>query len=141
MKKTTLFIVTLIIASGMVLSACGMQGSSASLAGTSWKLVSFGPAKNQAPAASGVQTNLDFGKDGTVSGSFGCNSFSGNYQVQNGDIVFSQVISTMMACAGPQTDQETTAFKVIRGTARFTIAGNTLTIYAASGDNVLTFSK
>ncbi len=141
MYKTYLIVLTLLIVSGLILSACVSQGNSSGLAGTSWKLVSYGPAGNQAPAAPGVETSLVFGRDGTVSGNLGCNSFSGNFQVTNGNIVFSQMISTMMACLGPQMTQELIALKIMNGTVRYTVASNTLTIYAASGGNAITFSK
>jgi heat shock protein HslJ len=141
MNKITLIILTLLVASGLLLSACASQGTPASLTGTSWKLVSYGPFGNQTPATSGIDTNLDFGKDGTVNGNLGCNSFSGNYQVTNGRIVFSMMISTMMACPGPQMSQEGIGLKIMNGTVRYTIAGNQLTIYSASGDNAITFLK
>ena len=68
MNKPTLTILTLLITLGLLLSSCGSQITPACLPGTSWKLVSYGPAGNQTPAASGIDTSLDFGKDGTVSG-------------------------------------------------------------------------
>ena len=141
MNKIALTVVTLFTASGLLLSACASQGTPASLPGTSWKLVSFGPAGNQTPAASGVDTNLDFGKEGTLNGNLGCNSFSGNYQEINNNIAFSMMISTMMACVGPQMTQEDIGLKIMNGSVRYTIAGSKLTIYAATGDNAITFSR
>ena len=141
MNKIALTVVTLFTASGLLLSACASQGTPASLPGTSWKLDSYGPAGNQTPAASGVDTNLDFGKEGTLNGNLGCNNFSGNYQETNNNIAFSMMISTMMACVGPQMTQEDIGLKIMNGTVRYTIAGNKLTIYAATGDNAITFSR
>jgi heat shock protein HslJ len=141
MKKISLTILALLVTSGLILSACASPASSASLPGTSWKLVSYGPAGNQTPAASGIDTNLDFGTDGTVNGNLGCNSFSGNYQVSNGKITFSMMISTMMACVGPQMTQEDIGLKIMNGKVRYTLADNHLTMVAASGDNAITFSK
>ena len=141
MKKISLTILTLFVILGLILSACASTVSAASLPGTSWKLVSYGSAGNQTPAASGIDTNLDFGMDGTVNGNLGCNSFSGNYQVSNGRITFSMMISTMMACVGPQMTQEDIGLKIMNGTVRYTVAGNHLTMLAASGDNTITFSK
>ena len=141
MRKITLIIITLLVALGLVLSACASQTTPADLPGSSWKLVSYGTAANQTPAASGIDTNLDFGKDGTVNGNLGCNSFSGNYKVTNGNIAFSMMISTMMACVGPQMTQEDIGLKIMNGTVRYTVAGNQLTLYASSGDNSITFSK
>jgi heat shock protein HslJ len=121
MNKITLTVITLLAVSGLLLSGCASQGTSASLPGTSWKLVSYGPVDNQTPAASGVATNLDFSKDGTVNGNLGCNSFSGNYQATNGNIVFSMMISTMMACQGPGFMQEGLALEVMNGSVRYTL--------------------
>ena len=141
MNKLPLIFITLVVIAGLILSACASQGTSAGLTGTSWKLVSYGPVGKQTPAAAGIQTSLDFGKDGRVSGNMGCNSFGGNYQVRGGNIVFSQIVSTMMACQGPQMDQEGATLKVMNGTAHFQLDGNMLTIYAASGDNAITLSR
>ena len=140
MKKITFTFITLLVASGLILSACGSNGTSANLKGTSWTLVSYGPAGNQTPAAPGIGTSLIFGMDGQVSGNMGCNSFGGNYELTNGKIVFSQMISTMMACQEPQMTQETTSFQVMTGTVNFKLEGNTLTIYDASGAMAITLS-
>ena len=141
MNKIPLTILILLIVSGVIFSGCTSGGTSIDLTGTSWKLVSYGPVGKQTPAAAGIQTSLDFGKDGRVSGNMGCNSFGGNYEVRGGNIIFSQIVSTMMACQGPQMDQEGAVLKVMNGTARFQLAGNTLTIYASSGDNAITLSR
>jgi heat shock protein HslJ len=139
MNRFTFAFITLLAASVLVLSACA--GTPASLPGTSWKLVSYGPAGNQTPAASGVDTNLDFGRDGTVNGNLGCNSFSGNYQVSGGNVEFSMMISTMMACPGPGFTQEGIGLKLMNGTVRYLLAGNKLTLFAASTGNTITFSR
>ena len=139
MNKSALSLITFLGACGLVLAACASAGTQAGLAGTSWKLVSYGPAGT--PAAPGIDTNLDFATDGTVNGNMGCNSFGGNFEVKNDTIVFSQVISTMMACQGPQMMQEGTAFKVMNGTVHFQISGKMMTIRAASGDSVIVLSK
>jgi len=141
MNKITRTMLIFLIALGLVLSACGVGGASVELKGSSWKLVSYGPVGNQVPAAAGITTSLDFGKDGTVSGNMGCNSFGGNFELKNGKLVFSQMISTMMACQGPQMAQEDAALKVMNGSVSFQVDGSTLTIYDASGANAITLSK
>jgi heat shock protein HslJ len=141
MNKTTFSILALLVISGLILSACAATGGSASLAGSSWSLVSYGPVGGQTPAASGIETHVNFGSEGRVSGSVGCNYFSGDYKVKNDSIVFGQIMSTEMACPEPQMMQENTAFQVMTGTARFQVEGDTLTIYAASGDSAITLSK
>ena len=71
----------------------------------------------------------------------GCNSFGGNYDVKGGNLAFSQMISTMMACPEPQMTQEGTAFQVMNGTVPFEIQGNTLKIHDASGATTLILSR
>ena len=45
--------------------------------------------------------------EGRASGHSGCNSFSGSYQLESGNrIRFSQMVSTMMACADMTIEQE-----------------------------------
>jgi len=131
----------LLVCSGLVVTACAGCGASVDLNGTSWKLVSYGPVEKQIQAAAGIQTNLNFGTDGMVNGNMGCNSFGGNFELKNGKLVFSQMISTLMACQDPQMAQEQAALKVMNGTVSFKAEGNTLTIYDASGANTITLSK
>jgi heat shock protein HslJ len=141
MTKVTLTIITILLATGLTLSACASPTTLASLSGTSWVLVSYGRVGSQTPAASRIRTSLIFGADGQVSGSLGCNEFSGNYKVNDGKLDFGPLASTLMACPEPQMTQEGTAIQVLTGTARFTLDGSTLTIYDTSGANALMLSR
>ena len=141
MIKNILTFITLVVASELILSACAAQGSSPGLKAISWRLVSYGPPAHQILAAAGIQTNVDFYKHGTVDGNVGCNSFSGNYEVKSGNIVFSMILSTMMACHGSQMDQERVPLKVLTSTVRYQVQGNSLVIYAADGASSITLSK
>lgn len=140
MRKIQLFLVTILAAAGMMLSACNSSTTGADLAGTSWTLVSYGSAENQTSAAVGVQTNLDFSKDDKISGNLGCNGFGGEYRVKGAEIVFDQLISTMMACPEPRMTQENTAFKVLNGTVQYQLDAGTLAIHSAGNTLVLTFA-
>lgn len=139
MNKITLSFLTLLVVSGLMLSACGLAGDP--VKGTSWKLVSYGPAGKQILAVAGIETSLDFGADGRVNGNVGCNSFGGNYEVKNGKIVFTEMLSTMLACQGPQMDQERAVLQVMNGTVSFQLQGNSLVIQAADGVDAITLSK
>ena len=80
---------------------------------------------------------MQFNLDGQVSGSFGCNQFSGRYRVNGGKITFEQIISTLMACQEAQMSQESTGYQVLTGTATFELDGNNLVIYDVSGENAI----
>jgi len=51
------------------------------------------------------------------------------------------MISTMMACPGPGFTQEGIGLKIMNGTVRYSLAGNQLTLFAASGGSTITFSR
>ncbi len=53
-----------------------------------------------------LQTTLEIGADGKVSGNGGCNRFSGSATIEGGKITFGDLASTMMACAEAAMVQE-----------------------------------
>src|SRR5262245_21839668 len=88
----------LILLAGFLLAACSANAS-ASVAGE-WSLVSYGIPASPAPAASGVETSIEFSSDGTLGGNVGCNGFGGNYKVEGDTITFDQIVATLMFCEG-----------------------------------------
>lgn len=53
-----------------------------------------------------LQTTLEIAADGAVSGSGGCNRFSGSAKIEGDTIGFGDLASTMMACAEAAMNQE-----------------------------------
>ncbi len=137
MKKTPLFLLILFLP---VLAACAPGGAAVLLTGTSWRLVSYGPASAPKPAMPDVETNLTFRPDGKLTGNMGCNGFGGDYTIQGEKITFGPIAATLMACSDPQMAQEGAAFQVLKDTASFKLDGGTLTITSADGNTVLTFA-
>ena len=113
----------------LMLAACA-GGSSASVEGQ-WKLVSYGPASSQTPAAPDVETSIEF-KDGQLNGNVGCNGFGGDYSVKGDQMEFGPVMSTMMYCEAV-AEQESGTLAVVQETAGFVLDGDTLTITSADG--------
>jgi len=113
----------------LMLAACA-GGSSASVEGQ-WKLVSYGPAASQTPAAPDVETSIEF-KDGQLNGNVGCNGFGGDYSVKGDQMEFGPVMSTMMYCEAV-AEQESGTLAVFQETAGFVLDGDTLTITSADG--------
>jgi len=121
------------------LSACGANSpESPSLQGA-WKLVEYGSAGSMTPAVEDAAATLSFGDDGTVTGSGGCNSLGGDYEVKGDEITFGPITSTLMGCEEPRMTQESFVTQVLTGTAQYEIEGDTLTI--TNNDSVLVFSK
>ncbi len=108
------------------------------LTGQIWTLNSIitGDAVSSVPT--GVTATLQFNDDGTVSFNSGCNSGGGNYSVDGQAITFANLVTTEMACPGPQSDVEA-AFLAVLGAAAddFVIDADQLTLTA--GDSGLGF--
>jgi putative lipoprotein len=59
------------------------------------------------------QTTLDIAADGMVSGSGGCNRYSGKAEIDGSSIAIGPVAATKMMCLPAPMDQETTFFDAL----------------------------
>ena len=121
----------------LVASGCAARPS-ASLVGT-WKLTAYGPKETPTPAVTGAEATLTFDNKGGVTGNGGCNSLGGTYTVNEDQITFSDVVSTLMACDDSRMAQEGAVTQVLSGTAKYEIKANTLTL--TNNDMVLIFTS
>jgi heat shock protein HslJ len=106
------------------------------LDGTEWVLASL----NGGSPLTGAEVTLAFAS-GQVTGSAGCNSYSGPYTVQGEDgLAFSYIVNTEMGCLEPEgiMEQETQYLNALREAARFRLSEGQLEIFTARGE-VLTF--
>lgn len=112
------------------------------LAGTQWTLSSFGTPGAQTAALGGTPVTLTFGPDAHISGSGGCNSYGGGYQIADGKISFTKVVSTMMACMdGNVMAQERQYFDALNSSGAYEISGDALVIHTSDEKNTLTFQR
>ena len=135
MKKLKLYVISLFVLSGILLTACA-GGTSNSVVGT-WRLDSYGAPGKTTPAAADVDTSIVFRGDGKIEGNVGCNGFGGDYTVEGNTITFGPIVSTLMFCEGPVGDQETTTLNVLAETVPYTLEGETLTITSSDGSAVI----
>ncbi|HEY0725016.1 MAG TPA: META domain-containing protein, partial [Pyrinomonadaceae bacterium] len=110
------------------------------LRGTEWRLVSLGPAGAEADIVAGTTVTLKFGEDGRATGSTGCNSYGGTYQIRGDNISFSRLISTRRACLDQNANQQEQRFiSALEAANRFRLSANRLTILSDRGRNTLNF--
>jgi heat shock protein HslJ len=110
------------------------------LTGTEWRLTSFGAAGSETNLVAGTTVTLKFGEDGRASGSTGCNSYGGTYQVRGDNISFGRLISTKRACLDQNANQQESRFlSALESANRFRISSNRLTILSDRGRNALNF--
>lgn len=60
-----------------------------------------------------VEVFIQFGGDGRVSGSGGCNRFGGTYRQNEHDLSFGPLAATKMACEAPLGDVEAAVFTAL----------------------------
>ncbi len=135
MKK----ILVLLSMAVFALAACS-PGASSSVVGE-WTLISYGDPANPTPAAPDVETSIIFDEDGQVNGTAGCNGFGGDYTVNDDEITFGPLVSTLMFCEGPAGEQETAVFNVFVENASFVLDGEALTITSANGNALVVLAR
>ena len=127
------------VLAAVILAACA-PASSTTLVGD-WELVSYGLPSSLEPAATGVDTLIQFKSDGTLGGNVGCNGFGGDYKVSGSTIEFDQILATLMFCEGPAGEQETVILKVFAESAAYTLDGEILTITSADGSSMVVLAR
>jgi heat shock protein HslJ len=89
----------------------------------------------------GTQVVITFGPDGIVSGTAGCNQFSGGYGVEGDNITIGPLMSTMMACADEVMAQEAAVMAALEGAATWSVSGSTAEIRGAADTIQVTLSS
>jgi heat shock protein HslJ len=108
------------------------------LDGTAWTLTAI----NGNPVIEGTEPYLILDEN-SVGGSAGCNGTGGDYQVNNNQITFDGLVSTMMYCMEPEgvMDQESNFLNILSNAATFNITGNQLVIEAQGGEQLTFVSR
>ena len=111
------------------------------LAGTSWQLVSLGPVSATMPVVGESPITLQFNDDGQMAGQGGCNSYGGAYAVQDDSLQLGEINSTLIACADQAvTEQEQQYLAALRTAGRYTVTGDSLTIWYDGEQGALHFA-
>ena len=103
------------------------------LVGTTWTLTTIASGDAVSSVMNGTEVTAGFSADGTVSGSAGCNRYSGSYTRTGDQLSFSVLASTKMACADDVMSQESAFLASMAEVTSFTIDGPQLTLSDASG--------
>jgi heat shock protein HslJ len=88
-----------------------------------------------------TQATITFGPDGILSGTAGCNQFSGGYGVEGSNITIGPLMSTMMACEDELMAQEAAVMQALEGAATWSVTGSTAEIRGATDTIQVTLSS
>ena len=142
MRFAVLLVVLLITAPALVQAQPGRDLSTSQrvLAGTEWQLVSLGPPGSEANVVPGTTPSANFGEDGRVGGSTGCNGYGGTYEVRDETISIGRLVSTRRACLDQNANEQERRFlAALEGANRFRLTSNRLSIFSDRGRTVLNF--
>ena len=114
----------------------GLQftGQSNPLSKTSWNVTGYNNGKQAVVSPiTGTTLTITFGDDGTISGTSGCNTFSGQYTLSGQNITVSPLASTMRACIEPEgvEAQETAFLASLQKAVEWFIQGDQLSLRTA----------
>jgi len=148
-KKTTKLPLLPVLAGVMILipflfvSGCTGQGPTGPrLNGTGWTLTAYVLDGTPVQALTTTTVTLDFGEDGKLAGTAGCNHYFASYEVKGTSITIGQAGSTLMYCGEPGVmDQESTYLALLGQAKTLEVAGDRLTLRDAKGTAILTFAK
>ena len=118
-------------------SGGGGSTSAASLAGTSWKLTGWS-VSSQDPNDFTITAEF---KDGRIGGTSAVNQYGGPYTAgDDGSFSTGELVSTMMAGPEPDMRAEQAYLKLLAEVKRFAVAGETLTLSDANGNDLLIYT-
>jgi heat shock protein HslJ len=106
------------------------------VAGTSWRVTGYNNGKQAVVSVLGGTTlSMAFSADGKVSGSGGCNDYSGTYQSSDAALSFGPTATTRKMCAQPERimEQEQLFLKALGTVATARQDGDRLELRTATG--------
>jgi len=114
----------------------------ASVAGTSWKATGINNGKNAVESTNLTgSVTATFDTKGAISGSSGCNTYSGQYAVSGSNsMTITGVAATRKACADDVMAVETAYLAALGKVATYTLSGDTLTLKDSGGSTQVTYA-
>ena len=144
MRVFLVVVLLLFVAPALVQAQPGRELSTGQrvLAGTEWQLVSLGPPGSETNIVAGTTPTLNFGEDGRVGGSTGCNNYGGTYEVRGDTISIGRLVSTRRACLDQNANEQERRFlAALEAANRFRLSSNRLAIFSDRARTVLNFAS
>jgi len=112
------------------------------LGGTGWTLTGYVHNGVPVQVLSGTKVTLEFGDDGRITGSAGCNHYFASYEVKGSAITVGPAGSTEMYCTTPGImEQESAYLRLLGQVTSITVDGDRLTLADANGITILSFAR
>jgi heat shock protein HslJ len=125
---------TLYDAGGKALATFTAQSSD--LAGTAWDVIGYNNGKQAVVSvALGTSLTANFGADGMLTGSAGCNNYTASYKTDGKSISIGPAATTRKMCAEPPNvmEQEAQYLQALTTAATYRIDGSKMELRTADG--------
>ena len=138
MLRTPTLAGTILLAAALALSGCAGVvdaggGGSASATASAKGSSSESAVGEWGDVDDSAQPSLVLAKDGTLTGTDGCNQLNGGWTQEGDTVTFSNVASTMMMCADVDT--------WLAGLDTAKVDGSTMTVYGPAGRKIGTLER
>lgn len=112
------------------------------LAGSSWEVTNYNNGTGGVISVQAeTQLTANFGEEGTLAGSAGCNEYTGPYEVEGNNISMGPFGTTRKLCPDPVMEQEGLYLAALETAATFKIEGQTMEIRTAEGATAVQFRR
>ena len=108
----------------------------ATLAGSAWEVTAYNNGREAVVSLiEGSRLSAEFGADGRLSGSAGCNAYRASYEAAAGELRIGPAAATFKACAQPAgvMEQEQAYLRALATVARYRLDGTRLELRSADG--------
>ncbi len=140
MRMRTMVAGLAIAATAMVACSSAGGGTGGTLDGVTWALSQYSANGTMTDVPEIVLVDATFDKAAsTVSGSGGCNRYTGPYTAAGSKLTFGPIASTQMACIGVASGVESAYFANLAAAATYTATSEALTVYDAKGASILVY--
>jgi heat shock protein HslJ len=100
-----------------------------SLIGSSWLVHSYNNGRGAViTPLPDTRVTAEFGDDATISGSSGCNTYSGTYSVDGTSLSIGPLATTRLACDEPVMEQEQAYLEALQAATQFELTTERLTL-------------
>jgi heat shock protein HslJ len=144
--KTRNVLVTLLFFTSLMSTGCALiKPNNETLNGTPWNVTAYNNGQSIVSVLNNGKTlTANFGADGRLGGSAGCNSYSATYTASAADksLILERIMSTKMACSLDGIMQQEQRFMAaLRTVAIYQIEGDKLTLKTADGTVAVILTK
>jgi len=108
-----------------------------------WVLQSYSTPGSLNIPVPGTELTARFGADGSLSGSGGCNNYSGGFMAYDQTLRISNVTSSQALCADPAgvMEQEGTFLTLLQQASKMKISAGQLDVFDSSGNRIMVFGN